>query len=120
MFDTDAEIFQFVRQNLYVAVVCDMLDTLGYRNQAMHHRIRPLLPDMRNCGFVGRARTARWMETDYVVEANPYGLELDLVDSLMPGDVVIHSTDYGSTNAPWGELMSTIAKYPWGRGDGLR
>jgi regulator of RNase E activity RraA len=111
MFDTDAEIFQFVRQNLYVAVVCDMLDTLGYRNQAMHHRIRPLLPDIHNCGFVGRARTARWMETDYVVEANPYGRELDLVDSLMPGDVVIHSTDYGSTNAPWGELMSTIAKY---------
>jgi 4-hydroxy-4-methyl-2-oxoglutarate aldolase len=111
MFDTDAEIFQFVRQNLYVAVVCDMLDTLGYRNQAMHHRIRPLLPDIRNCGFVGRARTARWMETDYVVEANPYGRELDLVDSLVPGDVVIHSTDYGSTNAPWGELMSTIAKY---------
>lgn len=111
MFATDAEIFHFVKENLYVAVVCDMLDTLGYRNQAMHHRIRPLLPDMRNCGFVGRARTARWMETDYVVEANPYGRELDLVDSLMPGDVVIHSTDYGSTNAPWGELMSTIAQY---------
>ena len=111
MFETDTEIFEFVKQHLYVSVVCDTLDSLGYRNQAMHQRIRPLLPDMRNCGFIGRARTARWMETDYIVEADPYGLELDLMDSLKPGDAVIHSTDYGGTNAPWGELMSTIAKF---------
>ncbi len=110
MFDTDAEIFAFVKQNLYVPVVCDILDSLGFRNQAMHQRIRPLLPDIRNCGFIGRARTVRWMETDYVVKSDPYGLELDFMDSLKPGDAVIHSTDFGGTNAPWGELMSTIAK----------
>ncbi len=110
MFDTDAEIFQFVQEKLYVAAVCDILDSLGYRQQAMHQRIRPLLPDMRRCGFVGRARTIRWMDTDYVVEADPYGLELDAMDSLRPGDVVIHSSDFSGSNAPWGELMSTIAK----------
>ena len=90
--------------------VCDILDSLGYRQQAMHQRLRPLLPDIRRCGFVGRARTVRWMETDYVVEEDPYGLEIDVMDSLKPGDVVVHSTDYGGTNAPWGELMSTIAR----------
>ncbi len=110
MFDTDQEIFSFVKQKLYVAAVCDILDTLGYRQQAMHQRIRPLLPDMRQCGFVGRARTLRWMDTDYVVEEDPYGLELEAMDSLKDGDAVIHSTDFGGTNAPWGELMSTIAK----------
>ena len=110
MFDTDLELFGFIKENLYVSVVCDVLDTLGYRNQAMHQRLRPLLPDMRNCGFIGRARTARWMETDYIVEEDPYGLELDLMDSLKQGDVVVHSTDFGGTNAPWGELMSTVAK----------
>jgi regulator of RNase E activity RraA len=110
MFDTDAEIFEFAKRQLYVAVICDTLDALGLRQQAMHHRLRPLLPDMRQCGFVGRARTAQWMETEYVVEADPYGLELNLMDTLTPGDVVIHSTDYGGRNAPWGELMSTIAK----------
>ena len=110
MFDTDDEIFAYIKEKLYVPVVCDILDSLGYRNQAMHQRLRPLLPDMRKCGFVGRARTVRWMETDYVVEEDPYGLELDVMDSLKPGDVVIHSTDFGGTNAPWGELMSTIAK----------
>ncbi len=110
MFQSDAEIFNFVRNRLYVAVVCDILDSLGYRSQAMHQRLRPLLPDIRNCGFVGRARTLRWMETDYVVQQDPYGLELDAMDSLKPGDVVVHSSDFAGTNAPWGELMSTIAQ----------
>jgi 4-hydroxy-4-methyl-2-oxoglutarate aldolase len=108
--DSDAEIFRFVKDNLYVAAVCDILDSLGYRQQAMHQRLRPLLPDVHGCGFVGRARTVRWMETDYVVEQDPYGLEIEVIDSLRPGDVIVHSTDYAGTNAPWGELMSTVAQ----------
>src|SRR5262249_606786 len=82
----------------------------GYRNQAMHHRLRPLLPDRRACGFAGRARTVHWATMEYVLEDDPYGLEIDVIDSLKPGDVVVHSTDYAGTNAPWGELMSTIAQ----------
>ena len=101
----------FMRQKLHVAAVCDILDDLGHRNQAMHHRLRPLLPDIHNCGFVGRARTLRWMETDYIVEEDPYGLEIDFMDSLGAGDVIIHSADHAGTNAPWGELMTTVAQY---------
>lgn len=110
VFQSDGEMFEFVRTKLHVAAVCDILDELGFRNQAMHQRLRPLLPDPRACGFVGRARTARWMETDYVVDGDPYGLEIELMDSLRSGDVVVHSTDHAGTNAPWGELMSTVAK----------
>jgi len=110
-FKSDSELFYFIRTNLYVAAVCDILDELGYRNQAMHQRLRPLLPDPENCGFIGRARTFLWMETDHVIEDNPYGLEIEAMDSLKAGDVVIHSTDFSGTNAPWGELMSTIAKH---------
>lgn len=107
MLTTDEEKFKLIKEHLYVAIVCDVLDILGYRNQAMHQRLRPL--DAENCTIVGRARTYRWMETDYV-EENPYGLEIEAVDSLKNGDVIIHSTDFAGTNAPWGELMSTIAK----------
>jgi 4-hydroxy-4-methyl-2-oxoglutarate aldolase len=103
---TDEEKFKWIRDNLYVPIVCDVLDQLGYRNQAMHQRLRPLDPD--NSTIVGRARTFRWMETDYIDE-DRYGLEIEAVDSLKQGDVVIHSTDFAGTNAPWGELMSTIA-----------
>src|SRR6185436_8604455 len=92
------------------AAVCDILDEMGFRNQAMHQRLRPLLPDMRNCGFIGKARTFEWKEVDYVDEEDPYGLEIEAMDSLNKGDVVVHSTDYNGTNAPWGELMSTVAK----------
>ncbi len=106
----DTTLFAFIRENLYVAAVCDILDELGYRNQAMHQRLRPLLPDIRNCGFIGRARTLDWMETDVIPEGNPYGLEIEAMDSLNAGDVVIHSTDYNGSNAPWGELMSTVAR----------
>jgi 4-hydroxy-4-methyl-2-oxoglutarate aldolase len=109
-FSNDAELFAFARERLYVPVVCDVLDGLGYRQQAMHHRLRPLLPDRRACGFAGRARTLHWASMEYVVETDPYGAEIDAVDSLKPGDVVVHSTDYAGTNAPWGELMSTIAQ----------
>jgi regulator of RNase E activity RraA len=109
-FANDDEIFSFVRERLYVAAVSDILDHLGRRGQVMHSRLRPLLPDMRNCGFVGRARTIRWTEIDHVVPEDPYGLEIEAVDSLKPGDVVLHSTDHAGTNAPWGELMSTVAK----------
>lgn len=110
LFKNDSELYSFIREHLYVASVCDILDEMGYRNQAMHQRLRPLLTDIRNCGFVGRARTLNWVETDQVLEEDPYRLEIEAMDSLRAGDVVVHSTDFNGTNAPWGELMSTISK----------
>jgi 4-hydroxy-4-methyl-2-oxoglutarate aldolase len=107
---SDAELFDFVKRTLYVPAVCDALDGMGLRRQAMHQRLRPLLPDRKACGFVGRARTFRWMETEYVVTEDPYGLEIEAMDALRPGEVVVHSTDHAGTNAPWGELMTTVAR----------
>ena len=110
MKDGDAELFEFMKKQIYVAAVSDILDSLGFRNQVMHYRLRPLLPDIYTCGFAGRARTVRWVEIDHVVERDPYGLEIEVMDSLKPGDVVVHSTDHARTNAPFGELMATVAK----------
>ena len=45
-----------------------------------------------------------------MIERNPYALEIEVMDSLQPGDVIVHSTDYAGTNAPFGELMATVAK----------
>jgi 4-hydroxy-4-methyl-2-oxoglutarate aldolase len=104
----DSSRFAWIREHLRVPAVCDILDDLGRRSQAMHHRLRPL--DAKNCIIVGRARTFRWMEVDYVIEDDPYGIEIDVMDDLKPGDVPIHSSDASWTNAPWGELMSTLAK----------
>lgn len=108
-FTDDAERFAWIRTHLYVPAVCDVLDSLGYRDRAMHQRLRPL--DAAHCVIVGRARTFRWMDTDYITETDPYGLEIAVMDSLKAGDVAVHSTDAAGTNAPWGELMSTVAKH---------
>jgi len=104
----DKQRFDWIGQHLYVAVVCDVLDELGLFHQAMHQRLRPL--DADNCTIVGRARTIRWMDVDYVAEDDPYGSEIEVMDALGPGDVAVHSTDHAGRNAPWGELMSTAAK----------
>ncbi|MGI6048215.1 MAG: RraA family protein [Petrimonas sp.] len=106
-FSCDTEKINWMRSNLYVPVVSDILDILGYRHNVMHQRLRPL--DVENCIIAGRARTLRWMETDYI-EDDAYGIEIDAMDSLKPNDVVVHSEDHACTNAPWGELMTTIAQ----------
>ena|SRR5437660_9042474 len=105
---SDATRLRWIRENLYTAALSDILDNLGYRQQVMHQRLRPLDPETHL--IVGRARTLRWMETDYVVDGDPYGLEIEAMDSLKSGDVVVHSTDASGSNAPWGELMTTVAK----------
>jgi regulator of RNase E activity RraA len=104
----DIELLKWINEYLYVDAVCDILDTLGFRNQAMHQRLRPL--DENCCSIAGRARTFRWMEVDYENTEDPYGSELKAMDSLRENDVAVHSTDFGGTNAPWGELMSAAAK----------
>ncbi len=106
-FATDYERFAVIRQRLYTPVVSDTLDSLGFRGQAMRHDIRPLHPDFM---VVGRARTLLWMNTYEPVKPNPYVNEIRAVDSLKPGDVSVHSTDYSWNIAPWGELLSTASR----------
>ena len=60
-----------MRKHLYVPVVCDVLDSLDCRNRAMHERLRPL--DPQNCVIIGRARTFRWMDTDYMEWMSGFG-----------------------------------------------
>lgn len=62
---TESELWRRLRECSYVAAVCDVLDALDHRQQAMHHRLRPLLPDRERCGFICRPRMVRWMEADY-------------------------------------------------------
>ena len=38
-------------EKLYTAVVADVLDRLGYRNQSLRPEIRPLFPQARAAGY---------------------------------------------------------------------
>lgn len=115
---TDLALFQDIEENLYTAVLSDALDELERRDQVMRERLRPVYLKTR---FAGWARTIQWRDMHYIPE-DPYGLEIEAVDSILPGEVVVVSTSESIRNAPWGELMSTAAKSRGARGaviDGL-
>jgi len=114
----DLEFFGQIESTLYTAVIADSLDELGYRDQAMREYLRPLFPD---CCFAGWARTITCVDL-YYTPAEPYGTEIEAVDSILPGEVVVVSTNSSVRNAPWGELLSTAARARGARGaviDGL-
>jgi regulator of RNase E activity RraA len=104
-FESEIELQQFLKEKVYSAVVSDVLDEYGYRNQVMRHDIRPIHPDFV---VVGRARTAFWVN-EYTERENPYENEINLIDSLQQGEVTVHSTDYSYQIATWGELLSTAS-----------
>jgi 4-hydroxy-4-methyl-2-oxoglutarate aldolase len=103
---TDAALFEHITRNLYTAVLSDALDEVGVRDRAMRERLRPLEP---NTVVAGRARTVLCMDL-YHIQENPYAKEIEAVDSILPGDVVVVATGESKRNAPWGELLSTAAK----------
>ncbi len=44
-FEDDLKLFAAMKEQLYSAVLCDALDQVGYREQAMRADIRPVYPD---------------------------------------------------------------------------
>ncbi len=95
------------RKQLYTAVLSDVLDGLGYRQQAMTPAIRPLDDTLVMCG---RARTALYREVFHIARGNPYELEIALIDDLKAGDVAVMACGGSPRIAPWGELLSTAAR----------
>ena len=111
-------LFEKIETHLYSAVVSDALDELGYPGQAMHHSVRPLWPDVR---LVGWARTIECADADET-PGNPYAAEIEAVDSILKGEVVVIATGGSTRSGPWGELLSTAAMARGARGavvDGL-
>lgn len=94
-----------LRDELYVAVVSDALDAAGLLHQAMDERLRPLASGMR---LVGRAHTVLTADV-YQRPEEPYRMEIEAVDALKPGDVMVASTNHSRRTCFWGELLSTAA-----------
>jgi len=115
---SDLELFEKIERTLYTAVMADSLDELGQRDRAMREYLRPLSPEFT---FAGWARTIMCVDLSYI-PTDPYGTEIEAVDSILPGEVVVISTQESKRNAPWGELLSTAARARGARGaviDGL-
>lgn len=114
----DEELFHHIEKNLYTAVISDALDDMGIRDRAMREHLRPVSPD---AVFAGWARTMLCMDLHYM-HPDPYGMEIEALDSVLQGEVVVVGTGGSTRNAPWGELLSTAAMVRGARGavvDGL-
>ena len=115
MWKNDTELFALMRQQLFPAVVGDILDTMGFLKQFLSPQIRPLKSDMV---VIGRAMP--------VLEANcfdakvpgapgplsqkPFGLLFEALDDLREHEVYV-ATGCAPQFALWGGLMTTRAMH---------
>jgi 4-hydroxy-4-methyl-2-oxoglutarate aldolase len=104
----DTDFLKEIRTKLYVAVVSDVLDSLGYTDQAMSSRIRPLDDSLV---LVGYTRTGLYQDIYHVTKGeNPYELEIALIDDLHSDEVPVFACGASGRIAPWGELLSTASR----------
>lgn len=97
--------FVWMRQSLYTAVVADVLDALGRREQVLPG------PWQRTSGeglLVGRAKTTLWEEIT-AEDQRPYELELRAVDACRTDEVLVAAAGGSMRSGVWGELLSTAA-----------
>ena len=120
IWNNDEELFQFIREDLYTAVIGDIMDKMGLQRQFLPPQIRPLKEDMF---IVGRAMTV--LESDCSENLTgdsqnpllnkPFGLMLEALDDIKPGEVYICSGS-SLSYALVGELMMTRIKMCFGAG----
>ncbi|HET7466435.1 MAG TPA: RraA family protein [Candidatus Dormibacteraeota bacterium] len=114
----EKEYLDRISERLYSSVLADILDDLGYRQQVMDHEVRPLYNGAR---VVGRAATMLAVEVSKLPD-NPYDNLMELLDGIVPGEVVVGTVQSRANAAIWGELLSTHTRAKGGRGvvvDGL-
>ena len=109
MWRDDSELFSLIREKLFTAVVGDVLDAMGLRQQFLPPHIRPLDNAMT---LAGRAMPV--LERDIAdpdrAGRKPFGLMLEALDDLRAGEVYV-ATGGSPDYALWGELMSTRAMH---------
>ena len=89
---------------LHTALLCDVMDGLGFRDSAFGMTIRPMEPSQK---LVGTAFTMRCEAVDRIPE-KPYAQLLAAYADLGKGDVIVlHCGE--QISAMWGELLSTAA-----------
>jgi regulator of RNase E activity RraA len=88
------------------AVLADVLDALGHRTSALPPHVRPLRPEWKIFGRAVTLSTAP-VATD---PPRPYALEMECIDALQPGDVLVATTNGDRSGALWGELLSTACQ----------
>lgn len=93
-------------RRLYTGAVADVLDQHGLRNQCLPHTIRPLEPKMKVAGPVFTIRGRAMPPGE---RPDPRLRQMDMLDAIFPGSVIVIDPGDDTTAAHWGELMSNTA-----------
>ncbi len=111
-FINEQEMFDTMRDKLKAAVISDILDRLGAREQAMRADIRPVY---QGAIVIGRAYTVLTANIFQIID-DPYKGEIEAVDSLKSSDIMVVCTNRSTRTSFWGELLSTAARARGARG----
>ena len=93
--------------SLYTGAVADVLDEIGLHDQCLPADIRPLEPTMKVAGPV---YTVRGRARHYDDGTDPRYKQMDMLDAIIPGSVVVIDPGEAAKAAHWGELMSNTAR----------
>ncbi len=90
---------------MFTAVLQDVMDVMNVREQCMEPNVKPLLPYMRAWG---EAITI-YMEEVHEVPKKPFEMEMNLLDSSKPGQIIIGECRAKKLSAFWGGLLTNAA-----------
>lgn len=96
-----------MRDVLSVPLLCDALDSYGYRRQSPRLPIVPIT--MPDATLMGRCKTSLWADMAHA-DPDPYQLELAVVDSCRPDDVLVCAASGSNRSGIWGELLTTASR----------
>jgi regulator of RNase E activity RraA len=111
-FSSEQEMFDTMQLNLSAALISDIVDQLGARNQAMRADVQGVY---EGAVLVGRAYPVVSADI-FELRDDPYRGEIEAVDALKPNDIIVVCTNRSTRTCIWGELLSTAARARGARG----
>jgi regulator of RNase E activity RraA len=102
---SDAELFTLCTRELYMPVVGDILDDLGFTHQFLPQPIQPLREEMK---LAGRAMPVVMIDV-FGRQKKPFGLLPAALDQLQPGEIYLAGGGEMRC-AYWGEILTATAK----------
>lgn len=94
-------------QEIPTATVYDVLDKMGFPNQALTHQIRPLASGYR---VAGPALTMRGTSTATYDGKRGSAMSYEMFRAIQPGDLIVFDTGGHQIGGPWGGNTGANAK----------
>lgn len=108
----DKKMIEELKGKLYSGILCDVMDQMGYRNQAIGNKIKPVKDDTV---IFGPAFTSIGTEV-YSMPEDPLTAQCRVVDQLGEDEIYVLVTRGAYTCALFGELFATAVNARKGAG----